>query len=81
MVCTYEEYLKRPKAITFEKMQTIHTEMIAEIGTLLYCTGQDALYNNCKSSEIFPDRPQAKLRRILSNTRKLCLVGIEASYL
>lgn len=33
MVCTYEEYLKRPKAITFEKMQTIHTEMIAEIGT------------------------------------------------
>lgn len=33
MVCTYEEYLKRPKAITFAKMQTIHTEMIAEIGT------------------------------------------------
>lgn len=33
MVCTYEEYLKQPKAITFEKMQTIHTEMIAEIGT------------------------------------------------
>ena len=32
-VCTYEEYLKRPKAITFAKMQTIHTEMIAEIGT------------------------------------------------
>lgn len=32
MVCTYEEYLKRPKAITFAKMQTIHTEMIAEIG-------------------------------------------------
>ena len=23
MVCTYEEYLKRPKAITFAKMQTI----------------------------------------------------------
>ena len=38
MVCTYEEYLKRPKAITFAKMQTIHTEMIAEIGT-----GVDAL--------------------------------------
>ena len=33
MICTYEEYLKRPKAITFAKMQTIHTEMIAEIGT------------------------------------------------
>ena len=33
MVCTYEEYLKRPKAITFAKMQTIHTEIIAEIGT------------------------------------------------
>ena len=33
MVYTYEEYLKRPKAITFAKMQTIHTEMIAEIGT------------------------------------------------
>ena len=33
MVCTYEEYLKQSKAITFEKMQTIHTEMIAEIGT------------------------------------------------
>ena len=33
MVCTHEEYLKRPKAITFAKMQTIHTEMIAEIGT------------------------------------------------
>ena len=38
MVCTYEEYLKRPKAITFAKMQTIHKEMIAEIGT-----GVDAL--------------------------------------
>lgn len=33
MICTYEEYLKQPKAITFAKMQTIHTEMIAEIGT------------------------------------------------
>lgn len=33
MVCTYEEYLKRPKAITFAKMQTIHTEMLAEIGS------------------------------------------------
>lgn len=32
MVCTYEEYLKQPKAITFEKMQTIHTKMLAEIG-------------------------------------------------
>ena len=32
MVCTYEEYLKQPKAITFEKMQTIHAEMLAEIG-------------------------------------------------
>lgn len=32
MVCTYEEYLKQPKAITFEKMQMIHTEMLAEIG-------------------------------------------------
>ena len=27
MVCTYEEYLKQSKAITFEKMQTIHTEI------------------------------------------------------
>ena len=32
MVCTFEEYLKQSKAITFEKMQTIHTEMLAEIG-------------------------------------------------
>ena len=32
MICTYEEYLKQPKAITFEKMQTIHMEMLAEIG-------------------------------------------------
>lgn len=32
MICTYEEYLKQPKAISFEKMQTIHTEMLAEIG-------------------------------------------------
>lgn len=32
MVCTYEEYLKQPKAITFEKMQMIHAEMLAEIG-------------------------------------------------
>ena len=33
MVYTYEEYLKQPKAITFENMQTIHMEMLAEIGT------------------------------------------------
>ncbi len=33
MVCTYEEYLKRPKAISFEKMQMIHAEMLAEIGS------------------------------------------------
>ena len=33
MVCTYEEYLKRPKAITFAKMQMIHAEMLAEIGS------------------------------------------------
>ena len=32
MVCTYEEYLKQPKAFTFEKMQMIHAEMLAEIG-------------------------------------------------
>ena len=32
MTCTYEEYLKQPKAITFEKMQMIHAEMLAEIG-------------------------------------------------
>ena len=32
MVCTYGEYLKQPKAITFEKMQMIHTEILAEIG-------------------------------------------------
>ena len=32
MVCTYGEYLKQPKAITFEKMQMIHAEMLAEIG-------------------------------------------------
>lgn len=32
MVCTYGEYLKQPKALTFEKMQMIHTEMLAEIG-------------------------------------------------
>lgn len=32
MVCTYEEYLKQPKALTFEKMQMIHAEMLAEIG-------------------------------------------------
>lgn len=32
MTCTYEEYLKQPKAIPFEKMQMIHAEMLAEIG-------------------------------------------------
>ena len=32
MVCTYEEYLKQSKAITFEKMQIFHAEMLAEIG-------------------------------------------------
>ena len=32
MVCTYGEYLKQPKAITFEKMQIFHAEMLAEIG-------------------------------------------------
>ena len=32
MICTYEEYLKQPKAISFEKMQMIHAEMLAEIG-------------------------------------------------
>lgn len=33
MICTYEEYLEQPKAITFEKMQMIHMEMLAEIST------------------------------------------------
>ena len=42
MVCTYEEYLKQSKAITFEKMQTIHTEIRAEIGA---DTGSLELYN------------------------------------
>ena len=42
MVCTYEEYLKQSKAITFEKMQTIHTEMLAEIGA---DTGSLELYD------------------------------------
>ena len=32
MICTYEEYLKQPRAISFEKMQMIHAEMLAEIG-------------------------------------------------
>ena len=32
MVCTYEEYLKQPKAIAFGKMQIFHAEMLAEIG-------------------------------------------------
>ena len=32
MICTYEEYLKQPKAISFEKMQIFHAEMLAEIG-------------------------------------------------
>ena len=32
MVCTYEEYLKQPKVITFGKMQIFHAEMLAEIG-------------------------------------------------
>ena len=32
VVCTYEEYLKQPKAIIFEKMQMIHAEMLAELG-------------------------------------------------
>lgn len=31
-VCTYEEYLKQPKAIIFGKMQIFHAEMLAEIG-------------------------------------------------
>ena len=42
MVCTYEEYLKQSKAITFEKMQTIHTEILSEIGA---DTGSLELYN------------------------------------
>ncbi len=42
MVCTYEEYLTQSKAITFEKMQTIHTEMLAEIGA---DTGSLELYD------------------------------------
>lgn len=33
MICTYEEYLKQSKAISFEKMQMIHAEMLAEIGS------------------------------------------------
>ena len=33
MICTYEEYLKRPKAITFANMQMIHADMLAEIGS------------------------------------------------
>ena len=31
MICTYEEYLKQPKAMAFETMQTIHAEMLVEI--------------------------------------------------
>ncbi len=30
MICTYEEYLKQPKAISFEKMQMIHAEMLRD---------------------------------------------------
>ena len=37
MVCTYEEYLKQPKAITFGKMQIFHAEMLAEIGADTLC--------------------------------------------
>ena len=33
MICTYEEYLKQSKAISFKKMQMIHAEMLAEIGS------------------------------------------------
>lgn len=33
MVCKYEEYLKMPKCITFEKCLEIHNMMIDEIGT------------------------------------------------
>ena len=42
MVCTYEEYLKQPKAITFGKMQIFHAEMLAEIGA---DTGSLELYD------------------------------------
>lgn len=42
MVCTYEEYLKQSKAITFEKMQIFHAEMLAEIGA---DTGSLELYD------------------------------------
>ena len=38
MVCAYEEYLKQPIAITFEKMQMIHAEMLAEISACLLYT-------------------------------------------
>ena len=42
MVCTYEEYLKQPKAIAFGKMQIFHAEMLAEIGA---DTGSLELYD------------------------------------
>ena len=42
MVCTYEEYLKQPKTITFGTMQIFHAEMLAEIGA---DTGSLELYD------------------------------------
>ena len=32
MITTYEEYIKLPKALSFEQMQTIHKQIILEVG-------------------------------------------------
>ena len=54
MVCTYEEYLKQSKAITFEKMQI----KIAIIDGVIYidkCAGQKMAYkmrNNFSDDEV-----------------------------
>lgn len=32
MIITYEEYTKLPKALSFEKMQTIHKQIVSEVG-------------------------------------------------
>lgn len=32
MIATYEEYVKLPKALSLERMQTIHKQIVSEIG-------------------------------------------------
>ena len=33
MITTYDEYIRLPKALPFERMQDIHKQIISEVGT------------------------------------------------